>query len=137
MGLQRGSDMVLSVADGLGGFQTIGGMRARRVSFNSAAVDTTSADNKGWRELLSNGGLRQVSVSGRGIFVNGAAAARLRTLFFDGQHATWQLAMVESGTVSGPFQITGFDYSGDTVGEMQFSLSLQSAGVVTFAEVGG
>ncbi len=36
------------------------------------------------------------------------------------------------GTVSGAFQITALEYSGDYNGEVRFEIALESAGVLTF-----
>ncbi len=137
MALYRGNDMLLSVSDGGSEFSIVGGLRVRRAVFNSAAVDVTSADSEGWRELLSCGGLRQTTVSGQGLFVGDAAANRVRTLFFEARQTSWRLTMPTIGELSGPFQVSGFEYSGDTRGEIAFSLTLQSAGMLTFTEASG
>lgn len=133
MTLIRGKDMLLSMDDGQGGFDAVGGLRTRTFSLSAGTVDITHADSPGWRELLADTGIRQANISGNGLFVDEAAAERVRTVFFGGSHVAWQLAMPGYGTFEGPFQITNLDFAGDFRGEATFSLSLASAGEITFA----
>ena len=133
MSLTRGRDMLLSIDDGLGGYDPIGGLRTKTFSLSSGSVDITHADSDGWRELLPCGGIRQVNVTGNGLFVDDDAAERTRSLFFSGDHVNWQLTIPDFGTLEGPFQITNLDYAGDYRGEATFSVSLASAGEITFA----
>ena len=52
MAAQKGKDLLLKIADGVG-FTTVAGLRANRLSFNAESVDTTHAESAGrWRELL-------------------------------------------------------------------------------------
>ena len=60
MAVQAGKDLLVKVdmtSDGQ--FETIAGLRAKRVSFNAETVDVTSLDSSGgWRELLAGAGVR-------------------------------------------------------------------------------
>ena len=53
MTAQKGKDLLLKIdSDGAGTFQTVAGLRARRISFNAESVDVTDANSAGrWREL--------------------------------------------------------------------------------------
>lgn len=132
MAIQKGSDMLLRIADGEGGYEVLGGLRARTISLSSGTIDVTNADSGGWRELLDCAGTRRADVSGSGVFVSDQAAERARALFFAGELADWQLVLPGTGTLEGPFQVANLDYAGDYRGEATFSLSLASAGQVTF-----
>lgn len=132
MTIQKGGDMLLKIADGEGGFDVLGGLRARTISLSSGTIDVTNADSGGWRELLACGGTRRADVSGSGVFVSDEAAERARQLFFAGELAEWQLVLPGTGTLTGPFQLANIDYAGDHRGEASYSLSLASAGEVTF-----
>ncbi|MGB0412249.1 MAG: phage major tail protein, TP901-1 family, partial [Pikeienuella sp.] len=75
MGAQKGKDLLIKVDAG-GGFETVAGVRATRISLNAASVDVTTADSAGrWRELLAGAGVRSASVSGSGIFKDAASDA--------------------------------------------------------------
>jgi TP901-1 family phage major tail protein len=131
---QKGKDLLLKLdADGSGSFLTVAGLRTKKLSFNSDSVDITDSDSSGrWRELLAGSGVQRASVSGAGIFKDADSDAGIRTKFFAGDVAAWQLVLPDFGTVAGPFQITSLDYSGDHDGEVTFEIALESAGALTF-----
>jgi TP901-1 family phage major tail protein len=117
-------------------FETVAGMRSRRIAFNAEAVDITNADSAGrWRELLEGAGVRRAGISGAGIFKDAASDASVRSLFFDGAIRNWQVIVPDFGTISGPFQVTGLEYAGEHDGEVSYELALESAGEISFAAV--
>lgn len=136
MAAQKGKDLLLKLDEtGGGSFETIAGLRATRLSFNSDTVDVTTVESVGnWRELLAGAGLRTAAVSGSGIFKDSAADAALRRVFFDGTIPDFEIVIPDFGVVSGPFQLTNLEYSGNHDGEAAFEVSLVSAGVLSFAE---
>ncbi|WP_336065851.1 phage major tail protein, TP901-1 family [Nitratireductor rhodophyticola] len=136
MGAKKGKDLLLKLdASGAGAFTTVAGLRAKRLAFNSETVDVTDADSAGrWRELLAGSGVQRAAISGSGIFKDGASDAAIRSRFFAGEVAGWQLAIPDFGVVSGPFQITALEYGGNHDGEVTFEIALESAGAVSFAE---
>ena len=131
---QKGKDLLLKIdGDGLGNFVTIAGLRARRLAFNSETVDVTDADSAGrWRELLAGSGVQRAAIGGSGIFKDAQSDALVRTTFFQGAIAAWQVVIPSFGTVEGPFQITGLEYSGNHDGEVAFEIALESAGAISF-----
>ena len=132
---QRGKDLLLKIdSTGLGNFSTVAGLRARRIAFNSQAVDVTDSDSAGrWRELLAGSGVQRAAISGSGIFKDAASDATIRARFFAGSIVDWQLIVPSFGTVKGAFQITSLEYSGSHDGEVTFEIALESAGAITFA----
>jgi TP901-1 family phage major tail protein len=56
----------------------------------------------------------------------------VRNAFFGGVILNWQLVIPSFGTVSGPFQASALEYSGQHNGEVMFELALESAGALTF-----
>jgi TP901-1 family phage major tail protein len=135
MGAQKGKDLLLKLDfDQDGTFETVAGMRSRRIGFNAEAVDVTNADSAGrWRELLEGAGVRRAGISGAGIFKDAASDASVRELFFDGAVRTWQVVVPDFGTISGPFQVSGLEYAGEHDGEVSYELALESAGQLSFA----
>lgn len=134
---QKGKDLLLKLDEsGLTNFITVAGLRTKRLAFNSETVDITDADSAGrWRELLAGSGVQRAAVSASGIFKDAASDAAIRTRFFAGEIADWQLAIPDFGIVTGPFQITALEYSGNHDGEVTFEIALESAGPISFTTV--
>lgn len=132
MTAQKGRDLLLKIHNGTT-YETVAGLRSRRLAFNAATVDITDAESAGrWRELLAGAGIRRASVSGSGIFKDQASDATVRTSFFNETILNWQIVVPDFGTVAGPFQITALEYSGQYNGEVMFDLALESAGEISF-----
>ena len=134
MGAQKGKDLLLKV-DGTGGgvFTTVAGLRSRSLAFNAQTVDVSHAESAGrWRELLSGAGMRHARVQGAGIFKDAASDETIRALFFSGTIRAWQIVVPDFGTIAGPFQISGLDFSGQHDRELTFDVSLESAGELIF-----
>ena len=134
MAAQKGKDLLLKIdADGIGGFVTVAGLRARRLAFNSETVDVTDADSAGrWRELLAGSGVQRAALSGSGIFKDAQSDAAIRARFFAGEICDWQVVVPDFGTVEGAFQIVALEYSGSHDGEVTFEIAIESAGPVAF-----
>jgi TP901-1 family phage major tail protein len=132
MSAEKGSAFLLKV--GNGGvppvFSTVAGMRTTQLSVNGEAVNVTSKDSGGWRELLSGAGVRSVSVSGSGIFTGSAAEVRLKTNALGGLLDDYELSFESGERMRGRFLVTRLDYSGDYNGERNYTLSLESSGQV-------
>lgn len=134
MAAQRGKDLLLKV-DPAGGtnFQTVAGLRTRRIAFNAEAVDVTDAESAGrWRELLGGAGVQRASLSGSGLFKDAASDASLRLLFFESRVAPFEAVIPDFGKITGPFQVTALEYGGEHNGEVTFEMTLESAGALTF-----
>ncbi|BDA83695.1 tail protein [Aureimonas sp. SA4125] len=135
MAAQRGKDLLLKV-DPAGGtnFQTVAGLRTRRIAFNAETVDVTDAESAGrWRELLGGAGVQRAALSGGGIFKDAESDAAIRQLFFAGTVAPFQAIIPDFGSVTGPFQVTALEYDGEHNGEVSFEMTLESAGALAFA----
>jgi len=132
MSAEKGSAFLLKVGDGGDppGFATVAGMRTTQLSVNGEAVNVTSKDSGGWRELLSGAGIRSVSVAGSGIFTGSAAEARLKTNALAGLIDDYQLSFESGETMQGRFLISRLDYAGDHGGERTYALNLESSGPV-------
>ncbi|MBV7393577.1 phage major tail protein, TP901-1 family [Mameliella sediminis] len=135
MAAQNGKDLLIKVDVG-GTFETLAGLRATRISFNAEQVDVTTLESTGgWRELLAGAGVKSASLSGSGVFKDGATDERARQIFFDGQTPDFQVIIPDFGTVEGAFQVTGIEYAGSHNGEATYELSLASAGALSFTAV--
>ena len=136
MSAQKGKDLLIKIGDGASPevFTTVAGLRSTQLALNATNVDVTNADSTDqWRELLSGGGVKTASVSGSGVFKDAASDATLRTAFFNQATPDFQLTIPSFGTITGPFKIATLQYEGPYDGELKVSLSLASAGALTFA----
>lgn len=134
MGAQAGKDLLIKLdLTGGGQFETIAGLRATRVSFNTESVDVTSLESAGgWRELLGGAGVKSASLSGSGVFKDASTDERARQIFFDGETPSFQVIIPDFGIVEGPFQVTAIEYAGSHNGEATYELSMASAGQLSF-----
>lgn len=130
---QRGRDLLLKIEDGVGGFVTVAGVRASRIELSAGMVDATGMDSPdAWRELIAGAGTKTARVTGRGVFRDAASDARMRAVFFAGEAPDWQLVLPHFGVLQGAFQITQLSWSGTHEGEAEFSVTLDSAGALSF-----
>jgi TP901-1 family phage major tail protein len=133
MGAQRGRDILLKISNGAGDYVTLAGVRASRIELASTSIEATSADSpEAWRELLAGAGTKTARVTGRGVFRDAASDARMRAVFFAGEIPDWQLVLPDFGVITGAFQIIEIGWSGAHDGEAEFSVTLASAGQLTF-----
>ncbi|MEA3064043.1 MAG: hypothetical protein QOJ27_478 [Sphingomonadales bacterium] len=132
MAAEKGSAFLLKVGNGAEPpvFATVAGMRTTQMSVNGEAVNVTSKDSGGWRELLSGAGVRSVSVAASGIFTGSAAETRIKTNALAGLLDDYELSFESGEKLRGRFLVSRLDYSGDYNGERNYALSLESSGPV-------
>ena len=138
MSAQKGKDLLIKIGDGASpeAFTTVAGLRATQLTFNATNIDITNADSADqWRELLAGGGVKTASVTGSGVFKDAASDAALRSAFFAQATGNFQLTIPSFGTITGPFKIASLQYDGPYDGELKISLTLASAGALTFAAI--
>lgn len=134
MTAQQGKALLLKLdPTGAGTFTTVAGLRSRKITLTSPAVDATNADSPGrWQELLGAVGIRKCAVSGAGVFLASGSDTTIQTIFFNNTTMNWQIIVPGTGIITGPFQISSLDYSGDHNNELTFDIALESAGAITF-----
>ena len=137
MAAQKGKDLLIKVSsDGtaVGTMTAIAGLRSPSVTINGEAPDVTTADSANrFRELLAGAGVRSVEVSGSGIFQDDAAIEDLRGHVMGGTHAYLEVVGPDWGEFAGLFHVSSLELSGDHDGEVGFTVSLASAGEITWA----
>ncbi|MCH8322572.1 MAG: phage major tail protein, TP901-1 family [Proteobacteria bacterium] len=134
MTAQKGRDFLLKIGDGGGPetFTTIGGFRNNKFTINNQVVDITSKDSAGKRELLAGAGLQIMSASGSGVFVDDAAFGTAHSAALNATIDNWEIIVPGHGTYMGPFQVSNLEFDGEYKGEQLYSISLESAGAITF-----
>ena len=140
MAKQLGRSFLLKVGDGQASetFTTVAGINSKSITVNNSAIDVTTPDSTTpggalWAQSMS--GLKAVSVSGDGIFLDESAQeGRLNTVATNADPvANFEIVIPDFGTYSGEFRVTSFELGGETEGAVTFSISLESNGEVTFA----
>ena len=129
MAIENGSAFLLKIGDGAAPptYATVAGLRTTQLSVNGEAVNVTTKDSGGWRELLSGAGVRSVSESAAGIFTGSAAETRLRGQALAGAIDDYELSFESGERMRGRFLVARLDYSGDYNGERNYTLSLESS----------
>lgn len=132
MAAQKGSAFLLKISDGAPTptYNTVAGLRTTQMSINGESVVITSKDSGGWRELLSGAGTRSVTVSAAGIFLGSAAEMQVRGNALAGTIADYELSFEGGEKMRGRFLVQRLDYSGDFNGERNYTMTLESSGLV-------
>ncbi len=138
MAAQKGSLFLLKVGDGgspTETFTTVGGLRATRFTLNNQLVDSSNKDSGAWRNILANAGIRSLTISGSGVFLDSASEETVRANAFASSVNNYRITMGNGDYLTGAFQITSYERSGDYDGEETYSITLESAGNITFTTV--
>jgi TP901-1 family phage major tail protein len=114
-----------------GTFTQLGGLKSTDVSIMAGFYDATSNDGSRFTKKVA-GGLKSVSFSGGGLWKNQATQKTATLLAFNGEIRTWQVVAENGDTWTGQFAISDYKRTGSHDGLEEFSLSLESAGDVTF-----
>ncbi len=135
MAKQKGSDMLLKIdTTGSLNFVTIGGIQNPRMSMRRGDVDVTHQGSPSkHRELLEGASIFSISVSGSGVLDSAAPWSTLRSIMTAGTIRTWQIIVPGDATYQGLFQITQLEVQGPHDKEATFSISLESAGLITIS----
>ena len=134
MAAQKGKDLLIKI-DISGTYTTIAGLRSSSISMNDEQVDITNKDSAGERVMLAQAGVRSVSVSGSGVFLDSASETSLKASFGKSTFDNYQILIPDFGTFTGAFQLASLEYAGEYNGEATYSITLESAGAITFATV--
>jgi TP901-1 family phage major tail protein len=131
----KGSSLVLKKGTSAGG-TTIAAARTISLNLNGETVDVTSADDVNrWRQLLPGAGTKSMSVSFSGVLKDVATHNQL-ILDWNAQTAdAYGVVIGTLGTWDGNFIVTNVEQSGEYNGELQFTVSLESASEPTYAAV--
>ena len=123
MAKQLGRTLLVKIGDGAGSeaFITIAGLNSKSITINNSAIDVTIPDApipSGALFAQSLNGLKSVSVSGDGIFLDESAQeGRLNTIAMHADPvANFELVVPDFGTYSGEFRVTSFKFGGETKG---------------------
>lgn len=107
--------------------------RTTELVINAESVDVTDKSQAGWRILGEDMGLKSMSISLDGVYTNSSVENVIRAYATSGNvfHA---LVVTESGdSWKGEWYIPSYSRSGVYNGEETFSITVESAGAITYA----
>lgn len=114
-------------------YAVIGGIRTESVTINSETVDVTDKDGSGWRELLEGAGITSMSIKGSGVVSDNVVFTdHIMVAKMANTHKTIKLESGLGDVFTGVFAIPSVERAGEYNKEETFSISLESAGVVTY-----
>jgi TP901-1 family phage major tail protein len=128
-----GSEFLLKLESATtpGVFTTVGGMRSNDLDRKNASFDTTTKDGATWTTKIA-GGQKSMTVSGAGVWKNQTTQKAALTVCESGAKHTWQIVDASGNEWEGDFIVTGYKVTGNHDGIQEFSLTLESAGVIEF-----
>ena len=112
-------------------YETIASMRSTSFSVNNEEVDVTDKSSVPWKQLLQCG-VRSMALSASGIFSNDVSHDDLMSDVTAGNIVQFKIISGRGDYFVGQFLVTSLERSGEYNGAEQFSLSLSSAGAVTY-----
>ncbi|MBN9517456.1 phage major tail protein, TP901-1 family [bacterium] len=131
MAATRGRLMLIKVGSAASG-TLLGGLKTTGFKMNTQPVDISTKDTNGWRELLEDGSLKSVTISGNGIFKDSATDEAIRAAVFSGSISTFTLVFPNGDTIEGQFLVTNYERTGGHEGPEEYTLALESSGEPTF-----
>lgn len=132
MSAQLGSLVLLKILNQDNIYETVGGMRTTSFSLNNRPIDATNKDSGNWRELLDGGSVNSITISGSGIFTSSRSEELVRNYAFIGKISPFELCFGNGNKLSGNFQITNYERTGNYAEEETYSITLESSSAVTY-----
>lgn len=118
-------------------FKTIGGLRTSTFSFSSDNIDVSNHGSNQWKNIKSGAGMRSASVSGSGVYTNAANYRAMEVSAVANTQVKLAFVDVNAGRIyDGYFKINSLEASGEYDGEASFSMSADSNGTVSIAQLG-
>lgn len=138
MAAQKGSAMLLKIGTTAADastdtYTTVGGLRTTGITHNDEAVDVTTIDSAGVRELIAQGGIRSVSISGSGVFTDATSETTLKDAFGASSFSNYEVVIPDFGSYKGKFMVASLAYSGEYNGTVSYDVTLESSGSIAFS----
>ena len=117
-------------------FAVVGGIRTESMTINSETVDVTDKDGNGWRELLEGAGITSMSLKGSGVVSDNAVFTdHIMVAKMENTHLVLKIESGLGDVWQGTFAIPSVERSGEYNKEENFSITLESAGAITYTAV--
>lgn len=113
-------------------FTQVGGMRSTGMTINGEQVDITTKDDGVWRSLLEECGILSMSISLSGAVSDEAKWKEIVADVLARLHKNYQIVSGLGDAFEGPFEVASYERNGEVSADEQYSITLESAGVVAF-----
>lgn len=132
MAAGKGNDFLFKIWDGVSAFATVGGFRVNTMVINNEMVDVTTKGTSKWRELLEQAGIQSMTLSGNGVFKDGVNEELMRAQAGSNALEDYEVVAANGDKWAASFQVTSYERAGEHNGEETFSVTIESAGDITF-----
>lgn len=110
----------------------IAGAQANSISIDNSPVDVSTIAGAGWRTLGDFAGNRSMDLSVNGVWTDDV----MRDVALDATDSNLLLTDItvtfaDTASLSGDFYLASYEETGEHDGAVMFTMSLQSAGVIT------
>ena len=118
-------------------YKTIGGLRTSTASLAADAIDISNHGSNQWKELKAGAGMRSMSISGAGVYNNATNYRSMESSMLQNALVALAFLDLDGGRIySASFKINSLEASGEYDGEASFSMSADSSGSVSVAQLG-
>lgn len=118
-------------------YKTIGGLRTSSFAFKSHEIETSNYGSNEWKTIKDGAGMRSVAVQGQGIYTNATNYRNLENSTLANALVSLAFLDIDGGRVySGTYKIVSLDANGKYDGEAAYSISANSSGTVSIAQLG-
>ena len=111
---------------------TLVGVKSRGYNMSHDLIDVTTDDDLGWRKLLDDPGLKAVEVTLGMVTDDETVLADLFAVTGKTLQADLPSSLTTPGNLSGTFNLSGLEFSGDSDGAFEISATFMSNGEVTY-----
>lgn len=134
MATKAGINLLLKVESpaSSGTYATLGGLQAKKMTINAEVIDVTNHGSQEWKELLSAHGVRDVKISGNGVFDNASGnLSVVEDACLNNSLINFQVVDADSGrTYTGSFKVVTWERNGEHKGAQIYAVTLESSGAV-------
>lgn len=118
-------------------YKTVGGLRTSSFAYSADDIDVSHHGTNQWKKLKSGAGMRSVAISGSGVYNNAANYRAMESSAMTNALVSLAFLDLDGGRIySGSFKINSLEASGEYDGEASFSMSANSSGTVSVAQLG-
>jgi len=110
------------------------GVREKGIALNGEAVDVTSDENDGWRQLIDESGEDSVDITLSGITKNNDLK---QEWFSESKIKTTSFTWPDGGVMTGSFRLGNYTETGPYKDATTFEVTLQSTGVIAYTPASG
>lgn len=112
-------------------YKDIGGLRTNTFAFASDAIENSNRGTNQYRKIVDGAGMRQMSISGDGVYNNSETYLLLEDKTFDNLLVCLAFVDALAGKIYyGCYKITALEGSGAFDGEATFTMSAVSSGEI-------